>query len=78
MLKAVQGIDTAQLKGTNLYLMCHIKDQPHAQLGVYSYQFLVDGSWMTSPDASVAPDEEGHLCNRVSLASSLQPNVFPD
>ena len=36
------------------------------QPGTYSYQFLVDGSWMTSPDAPVAPDEDGHLCNRVS------------
>ena len=36
------------------------------QPGTYSYQFLVDGSWMTSPEAPVAPDEDGHLCNRVS------------
>jgi hypothetical protein len=35
------------------------------QPGTYSYQFLVDGTWMTSPDAAVGPDDDGHLCNKV-------------
>lgn len=36
------------------------------QPGVYSYQYLVDGTWMTSPDASVGPDDDGYLCNKVT------------
>ena len=35
------------------------------QPGAYSYQYLVDGTWMTSPDAPVGPDDDGHLCNKV-------------
>lgn len=38
-----------------------------AQAGTYAYQFLVDGTWMTSPDAPVVPDDDGHLCNQVSF-----------
>ena len=37
------------------------------QPGTYCYQYLVDGTWMTSPDAPVGPDDEGHLCNKVLL-----------
>ena len=40
---------------------CCIDVQP----GTYSYQFLVDGTWMTSPDVPVSPDEDGHPCNKV-------------
>ena len=36
---------------------------PGAQAGVYHVQFLVDGSWMTSPEFPVGQDEDGHLCN---------------
>ncbi|CAL8467114.1 g6650 [Coccomyxa elongata] len=35
--------------------------------GTYSYQYLVDGIWMTSPDASVGPDDDGHLCNKMTV-----------
>ena len=47
------------------------------QPGTYSYQYLVDGKWMTSPDAPAGPDDDGHLCNKVRLlpchfASMLQ------
>ena len=44
------------------------------QPGAYSYQYLVDGTWMTSPDAPVGPDDEGHLCNKVlvRLPASLE------
>ena len=34
------------------------------QPGVYCYQYLVDGTWMTSPDVPVGPDDDGHLCNK--------------
>lgn len=37
------------------------------QPGTFSYQYLVDGVWMTSPDASVGPDDDGHLCNKVTI-----------
>lgn len=47
------------------------------QPGTYSYQYLVDGTWMTSPDAAVGPDDDGHLCNKVikyfnSLLTSIK------
>lgn len=47
------------------------KDLGGLQPGTYSYQFLVDGTWMTSPDAPVAPDDDGHLCNRVRTEDPL-------
>ena len=43
---------------------CHnLKERP-VQPGVYCYQYLVDGTWMTSPDVPVGPDDDGHLCNK--------------
>lgn len=44
------------------YLIVYTPAQP----GSYSYQFLVDGQWQVSPDASVAPDDDGHVCNQVA------------
>jgi len=38
------------------------------QAGVYHVQFLVDGSWMTSPELPVGHDEDGHLCNTARTA----------
>lgn len=47
------------------------------QPGVYAYQYLVDGKWLTSPDAPVAHDEEGHLCNQVvTLARQILEKHF--
>lgn len=40
----------------------------YVQAGVYHVQFLVDGSWMTSPQLPVGDDEDGHLCNTVRTA----------
>lgn len=42
------------------------------QPGTYCYQYLVDGTWMTSPDAPVGPDDDGHLCNKVSSLFSIK------
>ena len=52
----------------NIYKVCsetETHDVLCLQPGAYSYQYLVDGTWMTSPDAPVGPDDEGHLCNKV-------------
>lgn len=42
------------------------------QPGTYSYQFLVDGTWMTSPDMPVGPDDDGHLCNKVMTCNDRE------
>lgn len=42
------------------------------QPGTYCYQFLVNGTWMTSPDMPVGPDDDGHLCNKASATSTFQ------
>jgi hypothetical protein len=39
------------------------------QPGTYCYQYLVDGTWMTSPDVPVGPDDDGHLCNKARAQS---------
>ena len=49
------------------------KPSAHLQPGAYCYQYLVDGTWMTSPDAPVGPDDDGHLCNRVSACHAPSP-----
>ena len=43
---------------------CHKLTERPVQPGVYCYQYLVDGTWMTSPDVPVGPDDDGHLCNK--------------
>ena len=44
---------------------------------MYHVQFLVDGSWMTSPELPVGDDEDGHLCNTARPAPSLGSGVTP-
>ena len=45
------------------------------QPGVYAYQYLVDGKWLTSPDAPIAHDEEDHLCNKVGWPAVLHAGI---
>ena len=52
------------------------KPSTHLQPGAYCYQYLVDGTWMTSPDAPVGPDDDGHLCNRVSACHAPSPLCY--
>lgn len=44
--------------------------------GVYSYQFLVDGRWVTSPDAPIAKDDAGHLCNTMEVRVPPAFHIF--
>ena len=44
------------------------------QPGTYCCQYLVDGTWMTSPDAPVGPDDDGHLCNKVRTCHA---SIYP-
>ncbi|KAK9810564.1 hypothetical protein WJX73_000994 [Symbiochloris irregularis] len=44
--------------------------------GVYAFQYLVDGKWLTSPDAPVAHDEEGHLCNQIDVKVPPAYRIF--
>ncbi|KAK9824654.1 hypothetical protein WJX72_012101 [[Myrmecia] bisecta] len=44
--------------------------------GTYSYQFLVDGTWMTSPEVNMAPDDDGHLCNKVTVEAPIAFHIF--
>ncbi|KAK9834998.1 hypothetical protein WJX81_003222 [Elliptochloris bilobata] len=44
--------------------------------GVYCYQYLVDGTWMTSPDVPVGPDDDGHLCNKIRVEDPPAFHLF--
>ncbi len=52
---------------SHTYLTAHIHTSHHTQPGTYSYQFLVDGQWQVSPEEQVAPDDDGHICNKVRV-----------
>ena len=58
---------------------CRDVTVPRMQAGVHHVQFLVDGSWMTSPELPVGHDEDGHLCNtarRAQLDSMTTSSAF--
>lgn len=44
--------------------------------GHYWYQFYVDGMWLTSPEDQVAPDDNGHVCNRVVVDTPAAYHIF--
>ena len=70
-LSAAGSADRAQAA----YCVVCLSLSLHLQPGTYCYQYLVDGTWMTSPDAPVGPDDDGHLCNRVSACHAPSPHA---